>query len=215
MIPNNKFAEVARASLTSKAMFYVLSQRQRNRKSLTLTRLRTDIRAALNTELSLNDFHKTLQALEALGVGTIQYGSRGGAKVFTWAISMRDVVRMAGVTEREFKEANPVTGVGKPVMITNLPRIVNGKRINASLIAKQATTADLTNHVVFVFPDGSIKKVDFSDSLPDSTLVDLAKVFLKGVGAKKIELTNELESTGSGESADGTKRSQLSNVSNQ
>lgn len=213
MTPNNKFAEIARASLTSKAIFYVLSQRQRNRKSLTLTRLRTDVRAVLRAELNINDFNKTLQSLEAIGVGTIQYGSRGGARVFTWSLSMRDVVRMAAITEREFKDANPSNGV-KPVMMTNLPRIVNGKRVNASVIQAQATTADLTNHVVFVFPDGSIKKVDFSDALPDSTLIDLAKVFLKDAGVKKSEPTKEVEKE-NGRSAAGAKTSNLSNVSNQ
>lgn len=175
----NKYREIATRSLTAKAIFYVLGCRERNRKTIGLTRLRSDIRSVVNGPIDSKDFLNTIKSLEAAGAGRIHYGVRGAAKYFSWTIKILDVAKQAHVTKEDLLAATVtrMPSVPSPIAMTSLPRIVNGERVESPVTGRRAT--DMKNHVVFVLPDGSIKKMDLSSELNDSVLTDIARIFIK------------------------------------
>lgn len=199
MVLQSKYREIARATLTSKAIFFVLSQRERNRKNMNLARLRVEVRHVLHVPLRDSEFMATFKELEHAGAGKIHYGVRGAAKYFSWDVPITETAKLSGMTEEEFKRAQAGLQQNKSYSI---PRIVGGKRIEQPINTMQQA---IKSHIVFVFPDGDIKKLDVSSDISDSMLTELAKIFMKDSYPKQKEsMINER-----------TDKSDVSNVSNQ
>lgn len=149
-----KFKEISRGSNTAKAIFYILANRERNRKRLNLTRLRTEVRQLLNSDLSKKDFMDTIKGLETAGAGKIVYGTRGAAKYFEWQMSVIEVGKSGEIKKED-------------INMQSAPRIINGERIEP--IRKNGQT-------VFVLPNGSVKQVVFSDEISEANLKNVAKL---------------------------------------
>lgn len=207
MVVTNKYREIARTSLTSKAVFYLLSTRERNRKNMNLARLRTEVRQILNSPMKDQEFMGTVKALETAGAGRIHYGVRGAPKYFFWSVPITEVARLGGVTKEELTQAE-MLGPQEPKIVkaSNLPHIKNGVRQES---IKSEKPPAVVKHVVFVFPNGEVKTLDLSSDIPDIVLTQFAKLIMSD---SKQEVRHNRRA---GDKEDDRNKSNMPNVSDQ
>lgn len=93
MFSTEPVKSLAHSNATASAIFLALSQRERPRRIVNITLLKSNLKAQ-KVDVSDKDFYMTFKTLEKLGIGDLIFGRKGNPDVFVWYFDLRDVANI-------------------------------------------------------------------------------------------------------------------------
>lgn len=139
MLDQSKIKSVANSSVTSKAIFNALSERERYRDQLDLRKFKNDLMNK-GEKIVQDEYLETFKMLEDLGVGSLIIGRKGKPNRFKWNYNLKDVAKASMNNQTQIKT------IAQSVTVSKRPR--GRPRKNQSLL--NAVSVKKTNEPISI-----------------------------------------------------------------